>query len=112
MARAFKTDKSKKEIKWSTEKVKEFQNEGPRSPAGVNVMGFLKNEAKRSLEVALVPFYGCSRCHFSRSGCVNWKCNPEKFQEHFKKYPEKYEGKVIRPSAWKDIGLKELMGSS
>ena len=38
----------------------------------------------------LVDFYGCSRCRYSRGGCIDYKCNPMKFKAHFDKFPEKY----------------------
>ena len=53
----------------------------------------LKIEAAKAANQAAVPFYGCSKCRWSRGGCIWWKCNPQKFQEHFKKHPEKYVGK-------------------
>ena len=102
--------KAKKGVKLAATKVAEIEGEGPRSPAGEDVMEFLRMEARRSLDVGLVPFYGCSRCRYSRGGCISWKCNPEKFGDHMKKFPEKYEGKVIRSAAWKSIGSKEFMG--
>ena len=52
----------------------------------------LKIEAEKALNQGAVPFYGCSKCRWSRGGCIWWKCNPQKFKEHFEKYPEKYAG--------------------
>ena len=84
---------------------------GPRVPAPLQVWEYLAKEASLSLSVALVPFYGCSRCRFARGGCISWTCNPEKFQAHFEAYPEKYEGKHLRTSTWHSISLPELLGS-
>ena len=90
--------------------VKEFPEEGPRVPLPVNVAAYLAKEASMSLHAALVPFYGCSRCRHSRKGCISWNCNPVKLKEHFDKFPEKYEGKTLRPSSWEAISAKELEG--
>ena len=37
----------------------------------------------------LVDFYRCSKCRYSRGGCIDYKCNPAKFKDHFDKLPEK-----------------------
>ena len=42
----------------------QLPSEGPRSPGAEHVHEFLNEEAKRSLDQALVPFYGCSKCRF------------------------------------------------
>ena len=84
--------------------------EGPCIPTAAEFFDFLTKEAKRSMDLALVPFYGCSRCRFSRGGCIDWKCNPMKFQAHIEKFPEKYEGRMIRSSSWKSVSINELSG--
>ena len=58
----------------------------------------------------LVEFYGCSKCRFSRGGCINYKCNPMKFKAHFDKFPEKYN--PIEQQLLKSIPLTdaELIG--
>ena len=52
--------------------------------------------AKKAADQGIVPFYGCSRCRYSRGGCISYNCNPKKFEEHLKKFPEKYEGKKLK----------------
>ena len=47
--------------------------------------------AKKKEGQGLVEFYGCRRCRFSRGGCINWFCNPQRFKVHFEKFPEKYK---------------------
>ena len=32
----------------------------------------------------------------SRGGCISWNCNPDKFKAHLAKFPEKYEGKMLK----------------
>ena len=75
-------EKEKKKPKKIEEKV-EFPEDGPRCPAAHLLMEFLQKEAARSLDTALVEFFGCSKCRFSRTGCINWQCNPEKFKALF-----------------------------
>ena len=53
----------------------------------------LKIQAAKAANQAAVPFYGCPKCRFARGGCIWWKCNPQKFAEHFAEFPEKYAGK-------------------
>ena len=91
---------------------KEFPEEGPRVPRPVDVWTYLEKEASMSLKVALVPFYGCSKCRMARGGCIFYMCSPEKFQAHFNAFPEKCEGKILHPKAWKSISMSELEGSS
>ena len=62
--------------------------------------------AKAAADQGIVPFYGCSRCRFSRGGCISYNCKPAKFEAQFKKFPEKYEGKVLKLQ----ITDKELVG--
>ena len=47
--------------------------------------------AKKKEGQGLVEFYGCSRCRFSRGGCISWNCNPQKFKVHYEKFPAKYK---------------------
>ena len=62
--------------------------------------------AKEARDQGLVAFHGCSRCRFSRGGCISWNCNPEKFKAHLSKFPEKYEGKMLKLL----VTDKELVG--
>ena len=62
--------------------------------------------AKEAADQGVVPFYGCSRCRYSRGGCVSYKCPPDKFNKHVKQFPEKYEGKVLKVL----VEDKELIG--
>ena len=102
----------KSKSKLDVMEVKEFPEEGPRVPKPVDVWEYLAKEASRSLKIALVPFYGCSKCRYSRGGRIWWMCNPQKFAKHLKDFPEKYEGKVLRPAIWKSISLAEFGGTS
>ena len=51
----------------------------------------LKKMAEASIKQGSVPFYGCSRCRYNRGGCINYRCHPKKFGDHFAKFPEMYE---------------------
>ena len=66
----------------------------------------LQKLAKDAADQGLVPFYGCSRCRFSRGGCISYNCNPHKFAKHLNQFPEKYEGKVLKIL----VDDKELVG--
>ena len=110
-ADVMKIGKAKK-MKKDTKEILEFPQEGPRAPAAEDHLKFLKDEATRSLLVALVPFYGCPRCRHGRGGCIDWKCNPAKFNAHLAEFPERYEGKFLRPASWKDISMSQLLGGS
>ena len=72
----------------------------------------LADLAKKAADQGSVPFYGCSRCRWIRSGCISYKCNPEKFLKHFEKFPEKYvkgEKVLLKQIAAKMPG-HELLG--
>ena len=72
----------------------------------------LADLAKRAAAQGSMTFYGCSKCRFIRTGCINWQCNPDKWQIHWKKFPEKYSTNkrdLIGPVANK-IGIPELTG--
>ena len=58
----------------------------------------------------LVPFFGCSRCRWSRGGCVNHHCNYAKFEAHLAKHPEKYDDKKQLKGSLKDLTVQELVG--
>jgi len=62
--------------------------------------------AKEAADQGTFPFYGCSRCRYSRGGCISYNCNPYKFDKHMKQFPEKYEGKVLKVL----VEDKELIG--
>ena len=55
------------------------------------VFEYLARRAAYGRSQARVTFFGCSRCRYSRKGCINWFCNPEKFKAHHEKCPEKYQ---------------------
>ena len=42
-------------------------------------------------------FYGCPRCSWMRTWCISWRCNPEKYQAHRSKFPQKYNDQVLKP---------------
>ena len=86
---------------------------GPREPKVENILEYLKKEAHRASQEGLVPFYGCSRCRWSRGGCISWKCNPEKFAKHWEKHPEKYASckKELQVAEEHKLSMKELLGS-
>jgi hypothetical protein len=65
--------------------------------------------AAKYMEQGLVPFFGCSKCRFSRGGCIDYRCNFDKFKAHMAKYPEKYDGKNLK-GVLKDLTVKELVG--
>jgi hypothetical protein len=69
----------------------------PYLPAAHKLIEHLAAQAARSQDVALVPFFGCSKCRWARGGCISWKCNHAKFIAHFEKFPEKYKkGKEVQ----------------
>ena len=92
----------------------------PAAPSLADVdagLAHLKVEAERAKRQGAVEFYGCSKCRWSRSGCIYWKCNPYKYQEHRKKFPEKYgdtvagaEGQELKVNAEKKMKPEELLG--
>ena len=51
----------------------------------------LKSMAEASIKQGSVTFYGCSRCRYNRGGCINYRCHPTTFGDHFLKFPEMYE---------------------
>ena len=69
-------------------------------------MANLEKLAKAAADQGTVPFYGCSRCRYSRGGCISYNCNPDKFKAHFAKFPEKYVGKILKTH----VEDKELLG--
>ena len=84
---------------------------GPREPKVEDVLEYLQKEAHRAGQQGLVLFYGCSRCRWSRGGCISWKCNPEKFVKYYEKHPEKYAScnqKLLVAEAEK-LPMKELL---
>ena len=70
----------------------------------------LSELAVKAQDQGLVEFYGCSKCRFSRGGCISYRCNPMKFKAHFDKFPEKYN--PIEQQLLKSIPLTdaELIG--
>ena len=68
--------------------------------------------AKKAGDQGTVDFYGCSRCRYIRSGCISYKCNPKKFQDHYAKYPEKYTKgeKDILKASFQKMKIGELIG--
>ncbi|MCP4242730.1 MAG: hypothetical protein GY772_19410, partial [bacterium] len=67
--------------------------EGEAVGKGVSQLAKLEELSKVAKEQGLVEFFGCSRCRWQRGGCINWFCNPNKFQAHKEKFPEKYESR-------------------
>ena len=85
------------------------------SSASVNTQLQLADLAwlsRMTIDQGIVPFYGCSKCRYSRGGCIFWMCNPEKFEAHYMKFPEKYlpGTKIMRPEAEKTLLREELHG--
>ena len=70
----------------------------------------LADLAKLQMAQGSVPFYGCSKCRWSRGGCIWWKCNPDKFQKHYDKFPEKYQpgSKELLPKAVEELTFAEF----
>lgn len=68
----------------------------------------LKKLAEKSFNQGSVDFFGCSKCRWARVGCIDWKCNPTKFDAHFEEHPEKYEGKELKDIL--SLTNKELIG--
>ncbi len=89
----------------------------PYLPAVAKLMEHLKKQAKASQDQGLVEFFGCSRCRWSRGGCISWLCNHQKFLAHFEQFPEKYEksknaeqkGKELKIEAEQKLTKQELM---
>ena len=61
-------------------------------------------------------FFGCSKCRWSRAGCIWWKCNSEKFRAHMEKFPENYskdstgaQTKELKTEVAKKLSNKELV---
>ena len=92
--------------------LKQFPASGPRSPAAEHIQKYLRDEAKRSLDQALVPFYGCSKCRYGRKGCISYQCNPNKFEAHLLAHPEMYFNRKVRATAWKAMSGPEFLGIS
>ena len=83
----------------------------PAVPAAVEMVEHLQKVAKQAVSCGSVEFYGCSKCRWSRGGCISWRCNPEKFKKHFEKFPEKYiNSKELKAASEKKISAKELVG--
>jgi hypothetical protein len=78
----------------------------PHLPAANKLMEYLKTQAKASQDQGLVEFFGCSRCRWSRGGCISWLCNHQKFLAHFEKYPEKYEKSQDAQQKCKELKLE------
>ena len=115
--RKFREDLEKEEAEPADAKKKKKKIEAPADPVPVEEssaavsleqikMLDMEKLAKDAADQGTVPFYGCSRCRYSRGGCISYNCNPDKFKVHFEKFPEKYEGKVLKLQ----ITDKELVG--
>jgi hypothetical protein len=81
---------AKKKKQAEVEDVEGDDNGLPFVPAVEKIMEYLTAQAKRSQDAGLVEFYGCSKCRWSRGGCISWMCNHAKFIAHYEKFPEKY----------------------
>ena len=68
--------------------------------------------AKFHADLGSVTFYGCSKCRYIRTGCINWKCNPDKGKIHKAKFPDKYPkgSKDLEASVAGKIDIIELIG--
>ena len=68
--------------------------------------------AKFHADLGSVTFYGCSKCRYIRTGCINWKCNPDKWKIHKAKFPDKYPkgSKDLEASVAGKIDMIELIG--
>ena len=55
-------------------------------------------------------FYGCSKCSWRRTGCISWRCNPEQYQAHRSKSPQKYNDQVLKPEEEANISKGEFDG--
>ena len=85
----------------------ETEMEGaPMLPAAEKIMEYLKQQAELSHGAGLVDFYGCSKCRWSRGGCIWWRCNPAKFKTHFEKFPEKYDKDGDAELKFKELTLE------
>ena len=72
----------------------------------------MKKLASKVQHQGSVPFYGCTKCRYSRGGCINWQCHPDKFKVHFEKNPHMYEPdkKTLKVEALKKLKNKDLVG--
>ena len=87
----------------------------PEVPKVEHMLEVLEKSAKSAAHCGLVEFFGCSKCRWSSSGCISWKCNPEKFKKHFEKFPWKYtksDVKELKPEDEKKLSIKELVGDT
>ena len=68
--------------------------------------------AKFHADLGSVTFYGCSKCRYIRTGCINWKCNPDKWKIHKAKFPDKYPkgSKDLEASVAGKTDIFELIG--
>ncbi len=72
----------------------------------------LKILAEKTFKQGSVMFYGCSKCRYSRAGCISYMCNPQKFEKHYADHPEKYKvgTKELTDEATIALRNKELVG--
>ena len=98
--------KTKKVLVEDTTDAGDLLDPAPAVPPSEQMMEHLKSAALKAASCGSVSFYGCSRCRYSRGGCISWNCNPEKFQAHMAKFPEKYSDKKLIAK----ITDKELVG--
>ena len=68
--------------------------------------------AERTFKQGSVMFYGCSKCRWSRGGCISYTCNPQKFEKHYADHPEKYKvgTKELTDEATIALKNKEMVG--
>ena len=66
-----------------------FLDDVPRAVSAKDIkLEEISNLAKRFADQGIPDWYGRSRCRYIRSGCISYKCNPEKFAAHYAKFPE------------------------
>ena len=75
-----------------------------------DLMAALKDRAELARLAPAKEFYGCSKCRWSRGGCISYKCNPVKFLAHKEKFPERYgkDVKELKADVAKKLTDKEL----
>ena len=85
--------------------------QGAEVTADVMQKVLLKDLAEKSHKEGSVPFYGCARCRGSRGGCIDYKCNPDKFNKHYAEHPDAYDdSKVLKIEVLKEMKNKDLVG--
>ena len=66
---------------------------------GVEVIMKVQDIQKSQKMPPKLPCYGCSKCRYSRKGCISYQCNPNKFEAHLLAHPEMYFNRKVRATA-------------